>query len=107
VGSPNDLNPCRLLSETNFKCVIVAPVYRLAVLGFLSSKEFIQDAVARGEHFGNHGFWDQRMALEWTHNYAHYFGGDESNITVMGYSAGSLCIYSLLPLLSPRIIVAY
>lgn len=95
MGSPNDINPSRLLSETNFKCVIVAPVYRLAVLGFLNSNELVQDAATKREPFGNHGFWDQRMALEWTYKYAQYFGGNPSNITVAGYSAGSCRLFLL------------
>lgn len=37
---------------------------------------------------GNYGFWDQRLALEWTYKNISYFGGDASNITVAGYSAG-------------------
>jgi carboxylesterase type B len=88
TGSPNDINPARLIGETNLKCVIIAPVYRLAILGFLSSGELSQEAAKRGEPSGNQGFWDQRIALEWAYEYAPYFGGNESNITVAGYSAG-------------------
>lgn len=90
IGSPNDTNVARLLGETSLKCVFVTPAYRLAVLGFLSSKELMQEAAAAGEPSGNQGFWDQRMALEWTSRYARFFGGNASNITVAGYSAGGL-----------------
>jgi carboxylesterase type B len=37
----------------------------------------------------NYGFWDQRLALEWTWQNISYFGGNQSNITMGGYSAGS------------------
>jgi carboxylesterase type B len=48
----------------------------------------MQEAAAAGEPSGNQGFWDQRMALEWTSKYVHFFGGNAANITVAGYSAG-------------------
>lgn len=68
--------------------MVVSPAYRLAVLGFLSSEELRRDAAAIGQPSGNQGFWDQRIALEWTYKHAHLFGGNASNITVAGYSAG-------------------
>lgn len=95
MGSPNDINPARLIGETDLKCVIIAPVYRLAILGFLSSVELSQEAAAQGEPSGNQGFWDQRIALEWAYEYARYFGGNRSNITIAGYSAG-LSIYLII-----------
>jgi carboxylesterase type B len=97
VGNANGQNCAALLSETDFKCVVVSPAYRLAVLGFLSSEELKQDAAAIGEPCGNQGFWDQRMALEWTYKHVHLFGGNASNITVAGYSAGIFnCTASLI-----------
>ncbi|KAH8693667.1 putative carboxylesterase [Talaromyces proteolyticus] len=95
-GSPNDTNVVRLLGETDLKCVIVAPVYRVAVLGFLSSLELEKDAATVNQPCGNQGFWDQRMALEWTREYAHFFGGNVLNITVAGYSAGSYSVFHQL-----------
>ncbi|EED15239.1 carboxylesterase, putative [Talaromyces stipitatus ATCC 10500] len=96
TGSPNDINPSRLIGETDLKCVIIAPVYRLAVLGFLSSNELAQEAALRHEPSGNQGFWDQRIALEWAYEYARYFGGNGGNITVAGYSAGSYSVFHQL-----------
>lgn len=89
-GSANSISPAYLLGESDFKCIIVAPAYRVGVLGFLSC-----DALqAEGEYFnetnGNQGLWDQRLALEWTRDNIHLFGGNASNITVAGYSAGSM-----------------
>lgn len=77
-----------LLGETEFKCMIVAPAYRLNVFGFVTSKELAAEADKHGESVGNMGFWDQRTALEWTAKYISCFGGDAKNITVGGYSAG-------------------
>lgn len=77
-----------LLSETDFKCMIVMPAYRLNLFGFITSKELEVEANKNGESVGNMGFWDQRMALEWTAKYITPFGGNAKNITVGGYSAG-------------------
>jgi carboxylesterase type B len=95
VGNANGDNYAALLAETDFKCVIVATAYRLNVLGFLSSEELRCEAAAHGESSGNQGFWDQRLALEWTRDNIHLFGGNASNITVAGYSAGMSCLTSI------------
>jgi carboxylesterase type B len=68
--------------------IVVMPAYRLGPLGFLYSSELEKDAASVGETFGNHGFWDQRMALEWTRDNIGVFGGNGSEITLTGYSAG-------------------
>lgn len=78
-----------LLGETAFQAIMVSPAYRLNALGFLASKELQAEARVCGEPVGNQGFWDQRLALEWTAQNINRFGGDPSNITVGGYSAGS------------------
>ena len=44
----------------------------------------------------NLGFWDQRMALQWTYENINYFGGNASNITIGGYSAGSHSVFHQL-----------
>jgi carboxylesterase type B len=64
------------------------PAYRLNLFGFLASQELCQDSGST-DIVANVGFWDQRLALEWTHENISYFGGDASNITVGGYSAGA------------------
>ena len=100
-GSPNLFSCARLLGETDFNCIIVTPAYRLGLLGFLASEELHQDAIAVGEEScGNFGFWDQRQALEWTRENIHLFNGNPLNITVSGYSAGSILFYSLSFLIS-------
>lgn len=75
-----------MLNETACKAIIVAPAYRLNVFGFLASPELCQTSP---DSSVNVGFWDQRLALEWTWQNISYFGGNASNITVGGYSAGS------------------
>jgi carboxylesterase type B len=87
-GSPNGLDLRALLSESSTKCIVVAPAYRLNVLGFFASKDLTNDA--------NLGFLDQRMALQWTYENISYFGGNASNITIGGYSAGSHSVFHQL-----------
>ncbi len=87
-GTPNMHDLSALLGETPCQCIVVCPAYRLNVFGFLACKELKEEAEAKGEPFGNYGFWDQRLALEWTHKNIFFFGGDAGNITVAGYSAG-------------------
>lgn len=90
-GAPN-MRPeaiAPLLADTAFRAIIVAPAYRVNALGFLASRELQAEAQHFGEPVGNQGFWDQRLALEWTAKTIHVFGGDPDNVTVGGYSAGA------------------
>ncbi|KAL4921301.1 Alpha/Beta hydrolase protein [Aspergillus aurantiobrunneus] len=91
-GTPNSFSVASLLGETDLSATIVMPAYRLNVLGFLYSSELEQDAASVGEPVGNHGFWDQRMALEWTKDNIGLFGGNGSQITLAGYSAGAYSV---------------
>ncbi|KAJ5156347.1 hypothetical protein N7492_009150 [Penicillium capsulatum] len=95
-GTPNSFNAAALLGETEFKCVVVMPAYRLNLFGFLYSSELEHDAASVGETVGNHGFWDQRLAMEWTKDHVHLFGGNPDNITISGYSAGANSVFHQL-----------
>ena len=75
-----------MLSDSPIRCIIVAPAYRLNLFGFLASPELLN---ACPDYDVNLGFWDQRLALQWTYENISYFGGNPSNITVGGYSAGA------------------
>jgi carboxylesterase type B len=88
-GTPNSINPAALLSETDVKCIFVLPAYRLNVFGFLVAAEFAEG----GDSAPNLGFWDQRMALEWTRKHCSAFGGNSQNITVAGFSAGAHSVF--------------
>ena len=57
--------------------------YRLGAFGFLSSDEVSRFGVA------NAGLRDQFFALQWVQGYIHLFGGNASQVTVAGESAGA------------------
>jgi carboxylesterase type B len=57
--------------------------YRLGAFGFLSGPTF---QAAGG--VSNAGLYDQRLALEWVQKNIPLFGGDPSQVTIMGESAG-------------------
>jgi carboxylesterase type B len=92
-GSNSSEDPSALISETDVKCILISPNYRLGILGFLASKELCSNP----EGFeANFGFWDQRLALEWTYENISAFGGNKGNITVGGLSAGSYSAFHQL-----------
>lgn len=79
--------------------VIVQIQYRLGAFGFLASDDLASEHASLSSSpdtegksatfFGNFGLIDQRNAFEWVQNHIQDFGGDPSNVTAMGLSAGS------------------
>ena len=61
--------------------------YRLNVFGFLGSKE-LQASNPDGTT-GNFGIEDQRLAMDWVNKNIAAFGGDGSQLTIFGQSAGA------------------
>ena len=61
--------------------VVVSICYRMNVFGFL---------------FGNWGLFDQIEALKWVRDNIGDYGGDNTNVTVFGQSAGAWAVESLL-----------
>lgn len=75
----------RLAEETGV--IVVAPNYRLGPFGFLVHEALAGDDPARPVA-GNYGLLDQRAALAWVRDNIASFGGDPTNVTVAGTSAG-------------------
>ncbi|KAF9882955.1 hypothetical protein FE257_004382 [Aspergillus nanangensis] len=92
-GTPNIFHAAELLGDAGFNAIVVTPAYRLGIFGFLSSSELETDAASVGETSGNQGMWDQRIALEWTRDNIALFGGNPSQITISGYSAGAYSVF--------------
>ena len=72
--------------------ILVTINYRLGVLGFLSHPEL----TAEQGRSGNYGLMDQIAALKWIKDNIALFGGDPSNVTVFGQSAGAMSVKDLL-----------
>ncbi|MET0385133.1 MAG: carboxylesterase family protein [Polyangiales bacterium] len=82
---------------TGGPAVVVTLNYRLGALGFLSHPAL--DAARSGVPSGNDAIRDQQLALTWVKNNITNFGGNASNITVFGESAGSssTCVHLVSP----------
>lgn len=75
--------------------VVVTLNYRLGAFGF-----FAHPALAdEGSPVGNQGLLDQNLALKWVQDNIAAFGGDPSNVTIFGESAGSadVCLHVVSP----------
>ena len=82
-------------TELARKGVLVVTVnYRLGPWGFLAHPLFS----AESEHnsSGNYGLLDKIAALEWVRDNIQAFGGDPSNVTIFGQSAGSMSVCALM-----------
>ncbi|KAK5132177.1 hypothetical protein LTR08_009300 [Meristemomyces frigidus] len=65
--------------------IFVYPNYRVNAFGFLPGKQIAEDAASDL----NPGLLDQQAALQWTHSYIAHFGGDRTNVSIWGQSAGA------------------
>ena len=74
--------------------LVVSINYRLGVFGWLAHPELSQES-ALGIS-GNYGLLDQIEALKWVQRNIGAFGGDPSNVTIAGESAGGLSVMYLL-----------
>lgn len=85
-GAGSDFEPSTLVAMNDI--VVVTINYRLGVFGFMH-------LTASGA-FGNQGFLDQNLAIQWVYNNANSFGGDNTKITIAGQSSGAANVNSHL-----------
>ena len=94
MGASNGHDPSTLVRDGNV--VFVSINYRLNLLGFFS-----HPALNDEDHpSGNYGIMDQQCALSWVKYNIERFGGNASNVTIFGQSAGGISVLSHLA--SPR-----
>ena len=74
--------------------VLVSINYRLGPLGFLAHPELSKESPKGAS--GNYGFLDQVAALEWVQRNIEAFGGDPSQVTIFGESAGGTSVHALM-----------
>ncbi|XP_065175802.1 para-nitrobenzyl esterase-like [Sycon ciliatum] len=75
----------------NTGVVAVSLNYRLNVFGFLSL-----DVLNEGNGSGNYGFYDQILGLSWVQQNIEAFGGDKSQVTILGQSGGGTSVVAIL-----------
>ena len=93
LGSKNQLQPLLpwydgsgLISQSGNNVIFVASNYRLGALGFLAGETMEKTGTP------NVGLLDQRAALQWTKDNIALLGGDPTQVTAMGESAGASSI---------------
>lgn len=82
-------NRCRGSVFAKAGVVLVAPNYRLGLLGFMSHQ-------ALDDHSANFGLLDLVEALRWVRDNIEAFGGDPNNVSIFGVSAGGQAVNLLM-----------
>ncbi|KAG6906117.1 hypothetical protein DXG01_015840, partial [Tephrocybe rancida] len=83
LGSTAQYNGEDLVRGANNDIVVVVIQYRLGLYGFLAGNEVKVGGVL------NAGLRDQEFALQWVQEHIAKFGGDPTQVTIWGQSAGA------------------
>ncbi|MDD5287715.1 MAG: carboxylesterase family protein [Dehalococcoidales bacterium] len=73
--------------------VVVTINYRLGIFGFMSLNETTKGRIPCT---GNQAILDQQAAMKWVKDNIEAFGGDPTNVTIAGESAGGRSVYAHL-----------
>lgn len=74
--------------------IIVTIEYRLNIFGFFAL-EALREHDPRNSS-GNYGITDQQTALKWIQKNIEFFGGNKSNVSLIGQSSGGTSIFALI-----------
>ncbi|MBO9498109.1 MAG: carboxylesterase family protein [Novosphingobium sp.] len=72
--------------------IVVSVSYRLGALGFMAHPQLSAES---GHGSGNYGLEDQIAGLKWVRDNIASFGGDPTNVTIFGESAGGISVSML------------
>ena len=81
---------------TRHNLVVLTLNYRLGPLGWFAHPALRAETANRLNQSGNFATLDLIKALEWVRDNINSFGGDPSNVTIFGESAGAYNVYTLL-----------
>ncbi len=73
--------------------VVVNIAYRVNIFGYLALEELAEESP--NGTTGNYGLLDQIKSLQWVHDNIAYFGGDPTQVTLAGESAGSSSVNAI------------
>ncbi|KAF7366003.1 Carboxylic ester hydrolase [Mycena venus] len=90
LGSSSQFRGSDLIKQSNHGVVFVIIQYRLGLFGFLAG------SAVKNNGAPNVGLLDQEFALRWVNKQIAKFGGDPSQVTIWGESAGTLTIGSTI-----------
>jgi para-nitrobenzyl esterase len=87
-GESNDYDGSKLATggPNGTPTVVVTINYRMGLFGFLAESHLN----AEGHPWGNYGIMDSQAALRWVQRNIAAFGGDPTNVTLGGQSAGAI-----------------
>ena len=94
IGTSSLYDPSVLAASQ--KVIVVTLNYRLGLFGWFLHPSFITGATNFEDQSGNYGTLDQIAALKWVQGNISQFGGDSSNVTIFGESAGGHNTYALM-----------
>ena len=85
-GNSDFYDPSELVKTQNV--IVVSINYRLGPFGWFRHPNITSNSENTEDQSGNYGNLDTVQALEWVQKNIGYFGGDASNVTIFGESAG-------------------